>query len=419
MRHKIFGNIFVGVMMVFLVCLFIIIYAMYGFFESHSMDELKATANALTSAIEQNGAEFLENIQTNDYRFVYTSASGDILYASDTEFNDNMQSYEKKLSDGAILKVYGVKETISSVIRNLRYQFFVIFMMAVAMSTVLANKVSANVIKPINEINIENPDDETVYKEILPLVNRINAQNRQIKQQMDELKSEHENQNKLRREFTANVSHELKTPLTSISGYAEIMRNGLARQEDISRFSGIIYDETQRLITLVGDIINLSKLEEGEVHHRKKMIDLYDISQNVISRLNTVASKRGITFQLEGIHQEIFGVESIIDEIIYNLCDNAIKYNKENGLVMINIQNADGIPEFTVTDTGIGIPKSELDRVFERFYRVDKSHSKEIGGTGLGLSIVKHGVSYHGGEVSIKSELGSGTSIKIRFTDKI
>lgn len=419
MRHKIFGNIFLGVMAVFFVCLFVIVYAMYGFFSSHSMDELRATASALSTAIEQNGADFLEDIKTGDYQFTYMSEDGAVLYSSNATTTDNMQNYESKLDDGTILRIYGVKETIVSVILNLRYQFLVIFIMAVVLSIILAIKVSKSVIKPINEINIENPDDETVYNEIRPLVDRINAQNKQIKQQMDELKEEHEKQNKLRREFTANVSHELKTPLTSISGYAEIMRNGFAKPEDISRFSGIIYDETQRLITLVGDIIDLSKLEEKEVYHDKKEIDLYQISQNVVSRLTSVASNRGITFRIEGTHEKIIGVETIIDEIIYNLCDNAIKYNKENGLIMIDVQTVDGIAELTVTDTGIGIPKDDIDRVFERFYRVDKSHSREIGGTGLGLSIVKHGVSYHGGEVSIKSELGSGTSIKIRFTNKI
>ena len=419
MKLKNFGNIFLGVMAVFFVCMFVIIYAMYGFFAKHSMAELKATANALGSAIEQNGADFLENIGTGDYQYEYMSADGEILYSSDPSATDNMQSYKARLADDTVLCVYGVKETIVSVILNLRYHLLIIFFMAVVLSMILATKVSESVIKPINEINIENPDDEGVYNEIRPLVERINDQNRQIKQQMDELKKEHEKQNKLRREFTANVSHELKTPLTSISGYAELMRNGFAKPEDISRFSGIIYDETQRLITLVGDIINLSKLEEKEVYHEKKVIDLYEISQNVVSRLASVASKRGITFSIDGTKEKIFGVETIIDEIIYNLCDNAIKYNKENGLVMINVQNVEGISELTVTDTGIGIPKGELDRVFERFYRVDKSHSKEIGGTGLGLSIVKHGVSYHGGEVSIKSELGSGTSIKIRFTNKI
>ena len=344
MGHKIFRNIFVGIMAVYLICVTVVISAMHD------------------------------------------------LYTNNT--------------------------SVVSVIMNLRYQLLVTFVISVILSVVLSKLVYNSVIKPINDINIENPEEE-VFEEIRPLVDRINAQNKQIKQQMDELKKEHEKQNKLRREFTANVSHELKTPLTSISGYAEIMRNGFAKPEDINRFSGIIYDETQRLITLVGDIINLSKLEEKEVLHEKKMINLYEISENVISRLSPVASKKGITFQLEGTAETIYGVEYIIDEIIYNLCDNAIKYNKENGLVMINIQKVDSVTEYTVTDTGIGIPKYELDRVFERFYRVDKSHSKEIGGTGLGLSIVKHGVSYHGGEVSIKSELGSGTSIKIRFTNKI
>lgn len=316
-------------------------------------------------------------------------------------------------------RCYAGQVSVVDVIIELRYQLLLVFVVSVVLSVVLSKLLYNSVIDPINAINIENPDGEVEFDEIRPLVDRINAQNKQIKHQMDELKTEHEKQNKLRREFTANVSHELKTPLTSISGYAEIMRNGVAKPEDINRFSGIIYDETQRLITLVGDIINLSKLEEKEVLHDKKMIDLYEISRNVISRLSAVASKRGIKFSIEGTAEKIYGVESIIDEIIYNLCDNAIKYNKENGLVMIDIQKIDGITEYTVTDTGIGIPKNELDRVFERFYRVDKSHSKEIGGTGLGLSIVKHGVSYHGGEVSIKSELGSGTSIKIRFTNKI
>lgn len=314
---------------------------------------------------------------------------------------------------------YAGEVNVVDIIIELKYQLLVMFLASAGLAVVISRLIYNSVIRPINEINIENPDDEVVFDEIRPLVDRINAQNRQIKQQMDELKTENEKQNKLRREFTANVSHELKTPLTSISGYAEIMRNGVAKAEDINRFSGIIYDETQRLINLVGDIINLSKLEEKEVLHEKKMVDLMEISQNVISRLLPVAEKRGITFKIDGTAEKVYGVASIIDEVIYNLCDNAIKYNKDNGFVMINIQNVDSVAEFSVTDTGIGIPKMELDRVFERFYRVDKSHSRKIGGTGLGLSIVKHGVSYHGGEVSIKSELGSGTSIKIRFTNKI
>ena len=317
----------------------------------------------------------------------------------------------------AIRNLYGVN--VVTIIMDLKYQLLIVFVISVVLAVVLSALTYKSIINPINAINVENPDDEVEFEEIRPLVDKINTQNRQIKQQMDELKAENEKQNSLRREFTANVSHELKTPLTSISGYAEIMRNGVAKPEDINRFSGIIYDETQRLITLVGDIINLSKLDEKEVIHEKKMVNLYEISQNVILRLNAVAAKKRVTFKIEGNKETVYGVVSIIDEIIYNLCDNAIKYNKEDGLVIINIQKVDGITEYTVTDTGIGIAENDLDRVFERFYRADKSHSRKIGGTGLGLSIVKHGVSYHGGEVSIKSELGSGTSIKIRFTNKI
>ncbi len=419
MKHKIYGNIFTGVILVFFVCFTIVIYSVYGIFSNHSRSELNSVANTLAAAVKMYGTDYLKNAGIDDYYFTYTAANGEQLCSTMDKTEENMMVYTKLLDDGAVLRVYVEEETVVSVILTLRYHILIIFIMVCILSGILANNVSKGVIRPINEINIENPDDEAVYKEIRPLVDRINAQNRQIKEQMDQLKEEHEKQNRLRREFTANVSHELKTPLTSISGYAEIMRNGLAKQEDIARFSGIIYDETQRLINLVGDIINLSKLEEKEVYHHKKMVNLYEISQNVISRLSSVASKRGITFQLEGDSCEVLGVETIIDEIIYNLCDNAIKYNKENGIVMINIQKQDGIPILTVTDTGIGIPKDELDRVFERFYRVDKSHSGKIGGTGLGLSIVKHGVSYHGGEVSIKSELGSGTAVKVMFTNRV
>ncbi len=419
MRHKIFANILIGVILVFLICFSVVVYEMYGFFSNYSRHELNATANALASAINQYGADFLESADTGEYQFIYTSADNKVIYSSDGDAEGRVQSYTKLLKDGSTLCVYGAEETIVSVVINMRYHILTLFIMVCLLSVILANNVSKSVIRPINEIDIENPDDATVYKEIRPLVKRINAQNRQIKQQMDELKEEHEKQNKLRREFTANVSHELKTPLTSISGYAEIMRDGVAKQEDVSRFSGIIYDETQHLINLVSDIIDLSKLEEKDNIYEKKNIDLYEISKNVISRLTPIASKRGINFQLTGISQILYGTETIIDEIIYNLCDNAIKYNKDNGLVMINVRNVNRTPEITVTDTGIGIPKEELDRVFERFYRVDKSHTSGIGGTGLGLSIVKHGVSYHGGEVSIKSELGSGTSVKIRFTNRI
>lgn len=271
------------------------------------------------------------------------------------------------------------------------------------------------VITPINEIDIENPGTTDVYYEFSPLISKIQSQNSRILQQMDQLNTEHKTRDKLRREFTANVSHELKTPLTSISGYAEIIRDGIARPEDTVRFSGKIYDESQRLITLVQDIIKLSRLEESDMEVQFESIDLHEQCESVISRLESIAKKRNITFSLSGEHCIIFGVSNIIEEMIYNLCDNAVKYNKENGKVKVNIKQCiDGV-ELSVSDTGIGIEQNEIGRIFERFYRVNKSHSKEIGGTGLGLSIVKHGAIYHNASISVESEINKGTTIKILF----
>lgn len=223
-------------------------------------------------------------------------------------------------------------------------------------------------------------------------------------------KAEREN---LRREFTANVSHELKTPLTSISGFAEIIKNKIAKPEDVSYFAEKIYIETGRLISLVGDIIKLSQLDENDVTIDKTPVDLYLVAQDVTERLRDAAEKRNIEIQLTGKQSFVNGSRQILEEMIYNLCDNAIKYNKENGKVTISVESDEKETKVTVADTGIGIPPSLKDRVFERFYRVDKSHSKEIGGTGLGLAIVKHGAAYHGAEVSLKSKEGVGTTVSI------
>lgn len=219
----------------------------------------------------------------------------------------------------------------------------------------------------------------------------------------------------MRREFTANVSHELKTPLTSISGYAEIIRDGMVQPQDIPRFAGKIYDETKRMINLVGDIIKLSQLDENEIAVRMERIDLYACCAAVIDNLQSQANKKNVTFTLSGDRAEITGAEIIIDEIVYNICDNAVKYNKEGGQVFVSVRQCiDGV-ELTVTDTGIGIEKDDLDHIFDRFYRADKSHSKEVGGTGLGLSIVKHGAMFHNAYVTVDSTPGEGTTIRILF----
>lgn len=219
----------------------------------------------------------------------------------------------------------------------------------------------------------------------------------------------------MRREFTANVSHELKTPLTSISGFAEIMRDGFVKPEDIKKFAGNIFDEAQRLTTLVGDIIKISQLDEGCLPYEKEGVDLYELSDSILNRLEDAAQKAQVSLHIQGEHAVLFSVRPILDEVIYNLCDNGVKYNRPGGSVTVNIAEDAQAVTLSVTDTGIGIPASHQARVFERFYRVDKSHSKEIGGTGLGLSIVKHGAAYLGAEISLESNLGAGSTFVLRW----
>ena len=227
--------------------------------------------------------------------------------------------------------------------------------------------------------------------------------------------TEREQRERLRREFSANVSHELKTPLTSISGFAELMKEGLVPPEKIPEFSGDIYKESLRLIGLVNDIIQLSRLDENSTQFQRAPVDLYDLCAQSLERLSTVAARQSVTLALTGEHAEIIGVEQLLKEMIYNLLDNAIKYNVPGGSVTASVRKSAGRTILSVSDTGIGIPYAHQPRVFERFYRVDKSHSKEVGGTGLGLSIVRHAAQYHGARLELKSQPGKGTTITVTF----
>lgn len=246
----------------------------------------------------------------------------------------------------------------------------------------------------------------------------VALRNRELRNQMDLLQQEHAKQDQFRSEFTANVSHELKTPLTSISGFAEIIRDGMVRQEDIPRFAGNIYREAQRLITLVGDIIKISQMDDKQVPIQRERLDLLELCRDVLDLLEPSADAAGVRCYLEGQENlpPVWGAQQIADEMIYNLCDNAIKYNRSGGIVRVRVTgDGDRAVSVTVEDTGIGIPPEHRDRVFERFYRVDKNRSKEKGGTGLGLSIVKHGALYHGAALKLESEPGVGTRITVTF----
>ena len=228
--------------------------------------------------------------------------------------------------------------------------------------------------------------------------------------------TDRENAEQTRREFTANVSHELKTPLQGIIGSAELLESGMVKQEDVPRFVGHIRAEAQRLVTLIGDIIRLSQLDEGDEMPRES-VDLLSVAKEAAQDLQGAAEARNVTISVEGKSVQINGVRRLLYETVYNLCDNAVKYNREGGSVRVQVDEADGKASIRVADTGIGIAPEHQSRIFERFYRVDKSHSKASGGTGLGLSIVKHAVAYHNGKIELKSEPGVGTAITVSFPE--
>lgn len=230
--------------------------------------------------------------------------------------------------------------------------------------------------------------------------------------------TEKERAEQMRREFTANVSHELKTPLQTISGYAELLANGMVADKDKTAFSEKIYAEAQRMIRLIEDIIKLSNLDEGAVELARETVDLYVTAENTVRSLLPAAKKANVTLSLNGENAEIYGIPQLLTAVVYNLCDNAIKYNKDGGTVFVSVKNNAENIVLSVRDTGIGIPKEQQERIFERFYRVDKSHSKEVGGTGLGLSIVKHAAKLHDAKITLESEVGKGTGITVIFPKK-
>ena len=331
------------------------------------------------------------------------NGSGQDIRESNT-LNKEMFYYAVKLENGDILRV---SKTVDTAFRTAMKVFPAMGLIALIMlvfAGILVKWQVTRLIRPINRLDLENPLENDVYEELTPLLQSIDKQNKE----KDAVAN-------MRKEFSANVSHELKTPLTSISGYAEIMKSGLVKPEDMKGFAERIYNEARRLITLVEDIIKLSKLDEGNVQLEKEEVDLYKLTREILTRLSPQAAKRKVHVEVTGEPVEYVGIRQILDEMIYNICENAIKYNKEGGKLIVWVGNTLQGKKVCVTDTGIGIPENETDRIFERFYRVDKSHSKETGGTGLGLSIVKHGAMLHGAKIHVDSKLGEGTKIELIF----
>lgn len=549
MTKKIFKSTVLVSAMILILGSVLVMGILYRYFGKQLNGELEKEASYLAYGVEQNGVNYLEHLKQKDARITYIDASGNVLYDSQAdissmenhsdrkEFEEAVQKghgyaermsstlsektvyYARKLTDGTVIRVAVVHSSILALMLQLLPSVIGVAIVMLILAGIAAARISAKIVKPINTLDLDHPEDNQIYEEVGPLLSRIHKQNCQIQMQLetarrnqeefqiitenmqegllvidaytmilsgnssvwrmfqlrepkigdsvysldrnedfrkvieDVLKGQHgsamlqldgeyvqlianpvsrddrvigavlllvnetekvEREN-LRREFSANVSHELKTPLTSISGFAEIIQDGIVQGEDVQKFAGRIYREAQRLIQLVEDTIKISQLDEGENPYEWEKVDAYAVVKNVCGNLRDIAAKRNVHLFIDGEKLIFCTVKPILEEVIYNLCDNGIKYNREDGTVSIHLQELKDSVEIRVKDNGIGIPREDCGRVFERFYRVDKSHSKAIGGTGLGLSIVKHGVTFLGGTLKMLSEEGKGTEIIMTF----
>lgn len=399
-------------------------------------NEIQQEADYIEAAVCISGVSYLEDMDAvrENTRVTLIDASGEVLYDSGKQeehlenhldrpeiqealksgsgqdvrrsetLDQDMFYYAVRLDNGTVLRVSKNMETVFSTAMSILPMMGVVACCMVIFALLLAKWQTAKLIYPINHLNLAEPLENDMYEELTPLLQSIDKQNRE----KDAVAN-------MRKEFSANVSHELKTPLTSISGYAEIMKDGLVRPEDMKTFSERIYNEASRLITLVEDIMKLSKLDEGAVELEKEEVDFYMLTREICSRLAPQAEKRNVRVEVTGEPVHYLGVRQVLDEMLYNMIENAIKYNKEGGLVSVWVGNTLQGIKIIVRDTGIGIPKEEQERIFERFYRVDKSHSKATGGTGLGLSIVKHGALMHGAKIDVESEVNKGTKMELIF----
>lgn len=314
--------------------------------------------------------------------------------------------YAERLQNGNVLRIGRDSVSVNRIMVNTLVIVLVIALCILFVCMGISHYLTKKLVEPIEKLatNIMLVDENNVYEEIRPFVNTIKEQHVNII-----------NNAQLRQEFTANVSHELKTPLTAISGYAELIGNGMTGKEDTIRFSNEIHSNANRLLSLINDIIKLSELDEADHQMEMERIDLYKLAENCVQMMQVTAEKQGIRLTLQGESTMAMANKGLMDEVFYNLCSNAIRYNKPGGSVTVTVGTKDERPFLSVADTGIGIPKEYQERVFERFYRVDKSRSKSTGGTGLGLAIVKHIVAQHNAALHLDSELDEGTTIEIVF----
>ncbi len=553
MTKKILTGVISVSLIIMLLCVGLVMGVMYDYMGKKIDNQLKSEAILVEEAWNFGGQQYLDDLENRtdiENRITLISSDGEVLYdsvadsdvmenhmereeiqealisgegkAARTSFTleEDTRYYARKTADGNIIRISTSHYSQLGLLWDTFGMIVLIIFILIAISLIISYRAARAIVKPINDIDLDNPDINETYEELGPLLHRIHQQNMHIKKQMINLRKSREEFNiitenmseglviidkdmeiltynksaalmlsgidgeridgsvlrlnrsepfryavsealsgrnaqvylnindstyevisnsvkdkekvtgaifiildvtekeegeKLRREFTSNVSHELKTPLTSIFGISDMLARGMVKAEDVAGFAKTIKEESSRLITLIDHIIKLSRLDENPQPKEMEEIDVSDLVRSIISRLSKTANENNVIVSFNGTPLKIKTVEYILDEIIYNICENAIKYNKEGGFVEVSLKDMESEWILTVKDNGIGIPAGDRERVFERFYRVDKSRSKQIGGTGLGLSIVKHAVIYLGGKIELESEEGKGTSISIKF----
>lgn len=457
LTYRIFINTFLVGTLVYFICAFLFISNMYGYFETQIFNQLETECNFLEkyvlnneineilklktknriTLIHSDGTVFFDNsvnvldLENHSTRIEFINAKNS-GFAKKSRFSSTMLKktlyFAKLLNNGDIIRISCNQYSIWILIFGMSQTLIFMFLVAIIISAFSANWMSKKITEPLEKIDLENPENCEIYEELKPFTKRIAEEN------FEKLQRE-----ELRQQFSANVSHELKTPLTSISGFAEILKNGGIDEKTVKDFASTIFDETQRMITLVNDIIKLSKLDEKSICLQKESLNLKEICSAVMQNLLISAKKKNILLNLSGENAIIYGVQPVIYEMVYNLVDNAIKYSNPNveGKIEINISTNNlgslgglggnlkndlggGLKEcrqviLMVQDNGIGIPSTEKERIFERFYCIDKSRSKQNGGTGLGLSIVKHAAKYHNANILLTSEVGKGSIFTIIF----
>lgn len=549
MTKRIFGSIFLVVLVVLVSALLLISGVVYDYFISLQMDRLRDQTHLAARGTEQGGVAYLSALEVEEYRITWISADGSVLFDNHLEsgrMENHLEREEiqeamaegqgessryssslnrqslysaQRLGDGTVLRLSDHQPGRWAVLASIRSPITLMALAALVLALFLAFHLSTNLVKPLNELDLDNPMEGKVYEEVRPMLERLRSQQNQLRLQEKELKqkkrefvastwnmaeglvvmnqhgnilsinrfaskllgispncvgkdlllfnhtqeveelirsaragqhtkkivslsgaeyqfsaspvhsggqvsgivllmvdvTEKQKAEQLRREFSANVSHELKTPLHTISGCAELLSGGMVKMEDVPRFSRQIYAESRRLIALVEDIIGLSHLDEGAEDMKREPVELLGLAREVLASLKPSAETAGITLEAQGDEVQIYGVRQLLSGIIFNLCDNGIKYNREGGKVSVCVKENNDTVSLRVSDTGIGIPEGETERIFERFYRVDKSRSKAVGGTGLGLSIVKHSARLHHASLEVESRLGEGTTITVLF----